>query len=167
MLIYLGLVYGRPEPFRGRIQNTLGRHRINRQRWAVSPQGKLAITEYETLKSWPSFRAENGLNGLKPRRSARTQSFWISLVRFHLLTGRTHQIRVHCEHAGFPLVGDPVYTNHAPHKSAWPESIANFPRQALHAATLRLTHPQTQKEMTFECSLPEDMTAIIQELEKL
>lgn len=155
---YLGLVYGKPLPSTGRIQNYLGRHRSDRQRWAVcssrSASGKLAITDYTVLRKWSS----------SVTRSARTHPSWISLVRFHLLTGRTHQIRVHCEHAGFPLVGDPVYTKHAPHKGTWPTPIATFPRQALHAHTLQFMHPVIQTRMTFESPLPNDIAQLVQTL---
>lgn len=154
---YLGLVYGSPTPSRGRIQNNLGRHRVDRQRWTVCLSGKTAITDYETVRRW----------SLGPPRTARSKTVWISLVRFHLLTGRTHQIRVHCEHAGFPLVGDPVYTSHAPHGGTWPVPVTHFPRQALHAASLQFIHPVTQTPMLFEAPLPDDMAQLLETLTQI
>lgn len=153
---YMGLVYGHPNPSKGRMQNNLGRHRTDRQRWIVCPSGKQAITDYELVREWSFLSSQ----------AARSHPSWLSLLQFHLLTGRTHQIRVHCEHAGFPLVGDPIYTTHAPHKGTWPTQISAFHRQALHAVALQFIHPITQERMVFESPLPEDITKLIQALDE-
>ncbi len=86
-------------------------------------------------------------------------------MRIELETGRTHQIRVHLAHIGFPVVGDPVYggRRRIPRRlrpGPCP-ALAAFPRQALHAARLALTHPVTGRAMHWEAPLPEDMRALL------
>jgi 23S rRNA pseudouridine1911/1915/1917 synthase len=86
-------------------------------------------------------------------------------VRVQLETGRTHQIRVHMSHIGYPLVGDPVYGGRARlPKGASPElvkALQAFPRQALHARRLGLVHPASGEEMQWESALPLDMQALL------
>lgn len=86
-------------------------------------------------------------------------------VRVQLETGRTHQIRVHMLHIGYPLVGDPVYGGRSRlPKGASPElikAVQQFPRQALHARRLGLVHPATGEEMSWESPLPEDMRELL------
>ena len=93
-----------------------------------------------------------------------------TLVRVELETGRTHQIRVHLAHAGFPLVGDPVYGGRrripAGSSLQLAAELTAFPRQALHAARLKLRHPVTGRDMTWEAPLPADMQGLIAALEK-
>ena len=79
-----------------------------------------------------------------------------TLIKLQLFTGRTHQIRVHMEYLGYPLVGDPKYS---PMKT--PFAIKG---QALHSQTLEFTHPRTGERMQFEAPLPEDMHKIITRL---
>jgi 23S rRNA pseudouridine1911/1915/1917 synthase len=90
-------------------------------------------------------------------------------VRVTLETGRTHQIRVHLAHLGFPVVGDPVYggRRRIPKGSspALAEELQNFPRQALHAARLKLAHPLTHREYEWRSPLPEDMEGLLAALE--
>ena len=92
-----------------------------------------------------------------------------SLVRVELETGRTHQIRVHLAHIGFPLVGDPLYGGRrripAGCTPALTAELQVFPRQALHAARLRLTHPVSGRELAWEAPLPEDMQRLLAVLE--
>jgi len=83
-----------------------------------------------------------------------------------LETGRTHQIRVHMQHLGFPLVGDPTYGGTFRKPADSPDerlvdSLRYFPRQALHARRLSFEHPQTGKEVRFEVDLPRDMTDLL------
>jgi 23S rRNA pseudouridine1911/1915/1917 synthase len=89
-----------------------------------------------------------------------------TLVRVHLETGRTHQIRVHMEHIGYPVVGDPLYAGRrrlpAGASAELREALEGFRRQALHAAKLTLTHPKTGKRVSFEAPLPEDMERLIE-----
>jgi 23S rRNA pseudouridine1911/1915/1917 synthase len=93
-----------------------------------------------------------------------------TLVRVELETGRTHQIRVHLAHAGFPLVGDPVYGGRrripAGCTAQLAAALAGFTRQALHAARLTLHHPATGREFTWEAPPPEDMQRLLSALER-
>jgi 23S rRNA pseudouridine1911/1915/1917 synthase len=124
---YLALVWGVPKPAKGRIEGAIGRSPTNRQKMAVTKNGKPAATRYVVEKAVGKQMA---------------------LVRCELETGRTHQIRVHLTHIGHPLVGDPIYGT---------RRKTDFKRQALHAAELKLIHPRTGKPMQFSCELPLDM----------
>jgi 23S rRNA pseudouridine1911/1915/1917 synthase len=127
----------------GTIDEPIGRHRTQRTRMTVRADGRPSVTHYRVLQR---FRAH-------------------TLVRVQLETGRTHQIRVHLAHAGFPVVGDPVYggRRRIPAGSSAPlvQALSAFPRQALHAARLKLAHPLTGKPMEWEAPLPPDMTALL------
>lgn len=93
----------------------------------------------------------------------------ISLVDVSLQTGRTHQIRVHMSHIGYPLIGDKVYGKTL--KGKIPLDIRavlqNFPRQALHAHTLGFIHPKTQQQVTFHAPLPDDIKILIHQLQEI
>ncbi|SIS67695.1 ribosomal large subunit pseudouridine synthase D [Roseivivax lentus] len=165
---YLALCYGVPDTgdprlrgLRGvsfepgavlKITTGLARHKTDRQRQAVyfDGQGRHAITSARLLETF----------GTPPA---------LALVECRLETGRTHQIRVHMAHAGFGLVGDPVYGGRrkispkAVSERAL-EAVNNFPRQALHAATLGFDHPVSKEHMSFEAPLPEDMNALLDAL---
>lgn len=110
----------------------IGRHPRVRTRMAVVPQGKPAVTHYRPLETFAEA----------------------TLVECRLETGRTHQIRVHLAHLGFPLLGDPLY---APRAVA-----ARFSRQALHARRLALVHPASGEPCRWESPLPEDMTRLLE-----
>ena len=131
----------------GTVDEPIGRHRTLRVRMAVRPDGREAVTHYRVLKR---FRGH-------------------TFVRAELETGRTHQIRVHLDHIGFPLVGDPVYgTRRRIPKGAGTALIAaldNFKRQALHATRLALEHPLTGKTLEWEAPVPPDMAALLKTLE--
>jgi 23S rRNA pseudouridine1911/1915/1917 synthase len=94
-----------------------------------------------------------------------------ALVACRLLTGRTHQIRVHLAHIGHPLIGDPAYGTRAGRGVARSgmagAAIAGFARQALHARLLGFNHPVTGENLTFESPLPADMAALLTNLERL
>ncbi len=132
--IYRALVDGWPPTDTGRIEAAIGRDVNDRQRMAVVPaaKGRMAITEYKVLEHF-----ENRGNGRH------------SWVEVNLLTGRTHQIRVHFAYLRCPIVGDTVY-GHA--KPSLP-----IRRQCLHAARLTLTLPGKRKPVTFEAPLPADI----------
>ena len=140
--LYLALVAGRID-VPGRVAAAVGRHPTQRTRMAVLPEGqsgaKPAITHYAPLAHYER------------------EGVALTLVECRLETGRTHQIRVHMQHLGHPLVGDPLY-GRAPTKS-W------FARQALHARELALVHPQTGKTMTWQAALPPDMEELLQSLD--
>lgn len=131
----------------GTVDEPIGRHRTHRTRMAVRGGGRPAVTHYRIVQR---FRAH-------------------TLIRAELETGRTHQIRVHLAHIGFPLVGDPLYAGRRRIPAGCtPELLAElegFPRQALHAARLHLTHPVTQREMEWEAPLPADMQRLVTALE--
>ncbi|MDR1850177.1 MAG: RNA pseudouridine synthase, partial [Zoogloeaceae bacterium] len=105
---------------------------------AVTAQGKPAVTHYRIERRFPGA----------------------TLLRCALETGRTHQIRVHLAHLGHPLLGDPVYGRASPNLPA-------FPRQALLACRLALTHPTTGEMLCRESALPKDMANLLLELEAL
>lgn len=131
----------------GRIETFLGRDPKERTRIAVRSTGKLAITHYRVLK----------------RLRAHTH------VSVQLETGRTHQIRVHMAHINHAIVGDPVYGHRTlPKGSSEPVRLAltEFKRQALHAKSLGLTHPITQKYCEWEAPLPADMQQLLAILEE-
>ncbi len=132
----------------GTIDEPIGRHRTQRTRMAVRSDGRPSVTHYRVVQR---FRAH-------------------TLVRVQLETGRTHQIRVHLAHAGFPVVGDPLYGGRrrlvAGASAALATALAGFQRQALHAARLTLTHPQSGRRMSWEAPLPEDMAALLAALRK-
>jgi len=131
----------------GTVDEPIGRHRSLRTRMAVRGDGREAVTHYRVVKR---FRGH-------------------TLVNAQLETGRTHQIRVHLAHVGFPVVGDPVYggRKRMP-RGATAELLAvleHFKRQALHAAHLKLAHPLTGKEVQWEAPLPPDMQKLVAALE--
>jgi 23S rRNA pseudouridine1911/1915/1917 synthase len=127
--LYLAVTEGIPKPARDTIFTHLGRHPVNRQKMAVinPPGGKAAITDYEILATDPVTLT--------------------ALVRCHLHTGRTHQIRVHLHHRGCPLVGDPIYGK--PSKTS-----ALTGRLMLHAWRLAFNHPLTGQRLQFESPIP-------------
>lgn len=127
----------------GTINQPIGRHPKDRKRMAVRIGGKEAISKYRVEEK---FRAH-------------------SLLKVQLETGRTHQIRVHLSHLGFPLFGDAVYGQRLRiPKQMMPEFIEilrGFKRQALHAGRLGLFHPVTGKKMTWKADLPDDMALLV------
>ncbi|HBP1487648.1 23S rRNA pseudouridine(1911/1915/1917) synthase RluD [Pseudomonas aeruginosa] len=122
----------------GTIDAPIGRHGVQRQKMAVVDAGKVAVSHYRVLER---FRAHTH-------------------TRVKLETGRTHQIRVHMSHIGYPLVGDPVYGGRfriPPVASqTLVQTLREFPRQALHARFLELDHPASGVRMKWESPLPED-----------
>ncbi len=124
---YLALVLRSPRPASGRIDLPVCRHPLHRTRMAIARQGegRPATTLYRTLATTPSA----------------------TLLECKLLTGRTHQIRVHLQALGCPILGDKVYN---------PQGPPGFPRQMLHAWRLAIPHPITQKYLTFTSEPPRD-----------
>lgn len=132
---YLAVVRGNIKTDSGVIETLIARDKNDRKKMAVVKEdGRNAVTEYEVLERFGKY----------------------TIVRCRLRTGRTHQIRVHMEYLGYPLVGDPKYS---PMKT--PFAIKG---QALHSQTLEFTHPRTGERLRFEASLPEDMHKIVTRL---
>jgi 23S rRNA pseudouridine1911/1915/1917 synthase len=130
---YLALVYGEIDRD-GTVNAPLARDPFNRVKRTVHHAGKEAVTHYEVVERFPG----------------------VTLVRCKLETGRTHQIRVHMQHIGHPLVGETVYAAGRRGHRKIP-----FARQALHAERLGLIHPDTQAYMQWECPLPADFASLL------
>lgn len=125
---YRALVDGAISQDEGRIEAAIARSKKDRKKMAVDPEGREAITEWRVL--------------------ARGRA--CTLLDVHILTGRTHQIRVHMKHIGHPVCGDPIYGS--------PRG-AKVPRLMLHAWSLSFTHPSSGERMTFTAPLPEAFVA--------
>ena len=142
---YMAIVVG--VPISNKIINEpIGRHPKIRTKQAVVKNGKEAITRVSLSESFQGY----------------------SLLRVNLETGRTHQIRVHLSHAGYPIVGDSVYGARKQFAPGSTEGLKNiissFTRQALHASELELIHPSSEKLVSFGADLPEDMSTLISQL---
>jgi 23S rRNA pseudouridine1911/1915/1917 synthase len=144
---YLAVVAGVPRPQSGRIREPLGRDPLDRRRMQLSADGAPSETLYSVLAQGPlRASADDG-----PHDQNRDDKR-CALVMCTLVTGRTHQIRVHLASQRWPILGDRVYG--VPHPA--------IARQALHAWTLSLRHPVTGEPLGFEAPLPPDMQALIE-----
>lgn len=149
---YSAIVWGVPRPPAGEIVGNIGRSLTDRKKMGVVAEGrgKPATTRYRVERRFGDVAA---------------------LVECRLLTGRTHQVRVHLAHIGHPLIGDPAYGGRVRRKIAQsaktgPE-IAVFPRQALHAKRLGFIHPATAETLAFDSALPPDLAGLLANLELL
>ena len=120
---YRAMVYGKMKEPEGVIEKPIGRSKTDRKKMAVDPQGRWAKTEWRVLREYPDR----------------------TLLDVHIITGRTHQIRVHTASIGHPVLGDPLYG----HKRMPPA-----PRLMLHAYSLEFTHPATGERMRFTAPCP-------------
>jgi 23S rRNA pseudouridine1911/1915/1917 synthase len=131
----------------GTVDEPIGRHRSQRTKMAVRSDGRPSVTHYRLMKR---FRAH-------------------TLLHVQLESGRTHQIRVHLAHIGYPVVGDPVYGGRRRYPAAASplliKELDAFKRQALHAARLKMAHPVSGKEVEWEAPLPADMAHLVAVLE--
>jgi 23S rRNA pseudouridine1911/1915/1917 synthase len=127
----------------GRVDAPLGRHPVHRTRMAVTGGGRAAVTHYRVLARFAAH----------------------SFIAVRLDTGRTHQIRVHMAHLGYPLVGDPAYGGRPRVPAgASPELIGAlraFRRQALHACVIGFQHPVTGEHLQFSAPLPPDLHTLL------
>jgi 23S rRNA pseudouridine1911/1915/1917 synthase len=127
---YVAIVQGQPEPASGRISLPLGRDTADRRRVVVTETGAPSVTIYELMQQLPDGR---------------------SLVRCELVTGRTHQIRVHLASQGWPVVGDALYGL----------ADATIARQALHAWRISIPHPIDRHAIDVEAPIPDDLSRLI------
>jgi len=154
---YLALVHGDVAADEGTIETLYGRDPVNRKKMAVLSEGpREAVTHYRVLERFGDF----------------------TLVECALRTGRTHQIRVHMEHIGHPVAGDPLYGPRRPHRlrrrmaqtmavqglEAYPEAVDALKGQALHAHLLTFRHPVTGEHVEFRAPMPPDMEWAVGEL---
>ena len=135
---YRALVIGRPAPH-GTVAAAIGRHPVHRTKMAVVDGGRFAVTHFERLHAWER----------------------ISLLACRLETGRTHQIRVHMQHLGHPILGDTTYMGRRAVKAS---ETSWIDRQALHARRLTFDHPVTNKTIVVEAAMPDDMSSVIDRL---
>lgn len=150
---YWTIVWGNP-PAGGTIRGNIGRSPQNRKIMTVLPEGrgKPAVTHYNVLEYFD----------------------FLSLLEVTLETGRTHQIRVHLQHEGFYVFGDPTYggnsvrygQNTGNRKTMYQNMFKILPRQALHAKTLGFYHPGKKQYMEFDSRLPEDFSKVLELLRK-
>ena len=132
---YIALVRGIVKENEATINMPIGRSQSDRKKMAVSKSGKNAVTHIKVLKRYEKY----------------------TLLEVNIETGRTHQIRVHLSHIGYPVVGDYIYSNG--------KNDFGVEGQALHAKCLEFKHPTTNKEMKLEAPLPEYLEQILNKLE--
>lgn len=175
---YLALVHGLVEKM-GRVEELIGRNPWDREKFTVLKDGREAVTEYTPLKNFQFTRfAAPGvdvgarrvifnfqkvfadLNKIQIRKLGKMNYNQFTLLLCYPLTGRTHQIRVHLKYIGHPIVGDDKYAGRKMLRldHRWCQ------RQFLHAAKLEFTHPVSEKSMSFESHLPEDLDQVMSEL---
>jgi len=137
---YTALVYGNPKEDEGQIDLPVGRHPVDRKKMSTkSRRSKEALTTWKVQERF----------GVA------------TMLDVHIMTGRTHQIRVHLSALGLPVIGDSVYGNpkraDAVHNTFVRSKLKTMKRQALHAAKIGFVHPVTCREMMFSSPLPDDM----------
>ena len=132
---YIALVRGVVKENNASINMPIGRSKKDRKKMDVDKNGKEAITHFKVMKRYKDS----------------------TLLEINIETGRTHQIRVHLSHIGYPIIGDEVYSNG---KNRW-----NIEGQCLHAKSLDFKHPITGKQMHIEAELPEYFKKILEELD--
>lgn len=127
----------------GMVDEPIARDKGDRRKMTINMLGKEAITHYRVAERYRNH----------------------TLLRVQLETGRTHQIRVHMNHLGFPLVGDPVYGRrlaiHSDCAASLENQLRQFKRQALHATRIEYRHPVHGEHQAWERSLPADMQALV------
>jgi 23S rRNA pseudouridine1911/1915/1917 synthase len=132
----------------GIIDTGFGRSGKNRLKMTVMEEGRQAITQYAVHKHYNKF----------------------TLLDVHLMTGRTHQIRVHMAHINHPVVGDPLYGGRVRFPAGIDEHfrtlLQDFKRQALHARTISFYHPKTDDRLTLEAPIPDDFQLLINTLDE-
>jgi 23S rRNA pseudouridine1911/1915/1917 synthase len=139
---YMALIYGAPKGDRGEINDAIGRSVSDRKKMSTrTRRGKEAVTRFEVIKRFKGA----------------------SLIKARLITGRTHQIRVHFADAGHPVLGDKTYGKKTAMRHG--QKIITFPRQMLHAYSLKFKHPSTVEFIELSSPMPDDMKKAVEELE--
>lgn len=133
---YYALIHGSFHEDVGIIEFPIARSKKDRKKMAVDPTGRPSITKYETVSKYSGY----------------------SFVKVKLLTGRTHQIRVHFSHLGHPIVGDVVYTHQ--------KNEFRVAGQLLHSYSIEFDHPRTLKRIILSCDFPEDFKKVLQILDQ-
>jgi len=133
---YIALVRGIVKENEAKIDMPIGRDKNDRKKMTVREDGKNAVTNFKVLERYEEDNC--------------------TLLEVKIETGRTHQIRVHLSHIGYPIIGDEVYSNG---KNKW-----GIKGQCLHAKSLKFKHPITGKEMKIEAELPEYFKEILRQM---
>ncbi len=152
--IYTGLVHGTPSPAHGKIEAAIMQHPSGNNKMVINAKGKLSVTDYEVLENFKRFA-------------------W---VQFKILTGRTHQIRIHAQHIGNSIICDELYGDGKPVYLSSLKSKYNLSKKeetekpllqrlALHSASLKFN--LNDKEYFFEATIPKDLKALLQQLRKI
>lgn len=144
---YIALVHGVMAHDTGMIDAPIARSANERTRMAVRdvPSAREAITTFRVLERFEHDRYDDGY----------------TLIECKLFTGRTHQIRVHMQYTRHPIVGDPVYTAHAPRRE---EAQLGLARQFLHSFRIGFEHPITGERLDFADGLPRDLASVLEDL---
>ena len=141
---YKALIHGTLKNVSGEIALKIGRSESDRKKMSTKTRkGKEAVTRYEVIKRFTGA----------------------SLIKARLITGRTHQIRVHFTAAGHPILGDKTYGKKTAIRNG--QKIITFPRQMLHAYSLKFKHPSTGKTIELTAPMPEDMEKAVEELNEI
>jgi len=135
---YIALVDGKPPTPTGRVEASIGRDPSHRKKMAIVPTGKgrESVSEYKTLESFKDH----------------------TLLEFHPYTGRTHQIRLHCQFLGCPIVGDSIYGKK--------HVTVEINRHFLHAARLKIILPNEKQPRVFEADLPDELKKVLEEIQR-
>jgi 23S rRNA pseudouridine1911/1915/1917 synthase len=145
--VYAALCIGKPKRLQGEVEAPIGRHPVNRKKMSTSSRsGRFALTRYEVTQTF---------------------KIGVSFFKVHILTGRTHQIRVHLASIGCPVLGDTVYgRGTAGLRSGGGEIKGLVKRQMLHANRLTFEHPVSGEQMQLTAPLPQDMTEVLTALKR-
>jgi 23S rRNA pseudouridine1911/1915/1917 synthase len=155
---YTALVHGDVEPKKGVINAPVGRLSWNRERFGVVPGGRNAITNYRSISN---FEFPNKTKEFNESKVISTKRY--TLLELKPKTGRTHQIRVHLRHIGYPIVGDEFYAGRKTARSDRKWSHRLF----LHASAIRFSHPKLGKVVSYSSELPDGQKKVLRYLRKI
>lgn len=149
--IYYAVIYGVPRFKKGTFEQEIGRHPTDRKKMSTTTRkGREAVTNWDVVKNFGKH---------------------FSLVKIRLITGRTHQIRVHFSANGMPLVGDMVYGGKKTVKRVpegkYRDMVEKISRPLLHAANLTFQHPRSFETMSFNADLPEDFESFLEDASEI